>query len=82
MFILLDKHAGWAHKKGAAGIRENLINVQDARFSLWLRKCNFGRMTYQLHNYTEERIEPSAPGADKNRSGASFQGAINLSIPL
>lgn len=47
MFVLLNKHAGWAHKKAAADQSKLLMIVQDARFSLWLRKFNFGRMTFQ-----------------------------------
>lgn len=52
MCVLLNKHAGWAHKKAAADQSKLLIMIlQDVRFSLWLRKFNFGRMTFQWCNF-------------------------------
>lgn len=50
MFVLLNKHAGWAHKKAAADQSKLLMIVQDARFSLWLKTFNFGWMTFQWCN--------------------------------
>lgn len=51
MFVPLNKHAKWAHKKAAADQSKLLITGQDARFSLWLRTFHFGRMTFQCCNF-------------------------------